>query len=141
MTVASPIKRKPVRPKRTGCLNCKTRRMKCDETRPQCIKCVRSGQQCDGYTPGRPMLDASTATLSGKKTNATIIPLVPGMHGASQLPFDSLEGQYFQSFQTFTTRDLFGFSDSQFWTSTILQECHSDASIRHAVLAMGGLYE
>ncbi|GKT65765.1 C6 finger domain-containing protein [Colletotrichum tofieldiae] len=35
--------------KRTGCQNCKSKRRKCDETRPECIACVRRGIQCSGY--------------------------------------------------------------------------------------------
>ncbi|KZL87285.1 c6 zinc finger domain protein [Colletotrichum incanum] len=35
--------------KRTGCQNCKKKRRKCDETRPECIACVRRGIQCSGY--------------------------------------------------------------------------------------------
>lgn len=35
------------RPKsRTGCLNCKIRRKKCDETRPVCKDCERFGKEC-----------------------------------------------------------------------------------------------
>ncbi|TVY80276.1 NAP1-binding protein [Lachnellula suecica] len=34
---------------KTGCNNCMNRRVKCDETRPQCTKCVRSGRICGGY--------------------------------------------------------------------------------------------
>ncbi|CAE6443246.1 unnamed protein product [Rhizoctonia solani] len=35
---------------RSGCLTCKTRRKKCDETKPFCQRCERSGIQCSGYS-------------------------------------------------------------------------------------------
>ncbi|KAL0934108.1 C6 zinc finger domain protein [Colletotrichum truncatum] len=35
--------------KRTGCQDCKNRRRKCDETRPECSACVRRGIKCSGY--------------------------------------------------------------------------------------------
>lgn len=39
---------------RSGCLNCKRRKRKCDEQRPSCQACVRRGIQCEGYaTPLR----------------------------------------------------------------------------------------
>ncbi|KAH6876546.1 hypothetical protein B0T10DRAFT_497707 [Thelonectria olida] len=39
---------------RGGCVNCKKRKRKCDETRPGCAACARRGIQCDGYaTPLR----------------------------------------------------------------------------------------
>ncbi|KAL4985305.1 fungal-specific transcription factor domain-containing protein [Aspergillus falconensis] len=34
---------------RTGCPRCKQRRIKCDETHPQCIQCTRRGFECPGY--------------------------------------------------------------------------------------------
>lgn len=35
---------------RTGCDNCKKRRVKCDERKPECLRCQRVGVQCSGYT-------------------------------------------------------------------------------------------
>ncbi|KFY11414.1 hypothetical protein V491_07218, partial [Pseudogymnoascus sp. VKM F-3775] len=32
-----------------GCNTCRTRRVKCDNTRPKCQKCVASGRECGGY--------------------------------------------------------------------------------------------
>ncbi|PYI06805.1 hypothetical protein BO78DRAFT_314519 [Aspergillus sclerotiicarbonarius CBS 121057] len=34
---------------RTGCLRCKQRRVKCDETHPHCSQCTRRGFDCPGY--------------------------------------------------------------------------------------------
>ncbi|KAI1342123.1 hypothetical protein F5Y15DRAFT_332525 [Xylariaceae sp. FL0016] len=36
---------------KTGCNNCKQRRIKCDEVRPECTQCVRSKKRCTGYPP------------------------------------------------------------------------------------------
>ncbi|GLA83003.1 hypothetical protein AtubIFM56815_007194 [Aspergillus tubingensis] len=33
----------------TGCQNCRKRRIKCDEARPHCRACVRTGRTCPGY--------------------------------------------------------------------------------------------
>ncbi|KAF2726722.1 hypothetical protein EJ04DRAFT_582514 [Polyplosphaeria fusca] len=34
---------------RNGCLTCKAKRMKCDETKPSCHQCARRGHACGGY--------------------------------------------------------------------------------------------
>ena len=34
---------------RTGCTICKRRRIKCDEAKPECMRCLKSGWQCEGY--------------------------------------------------------------------------------------------
>ncbi|TLS27880.1 hypothetical protein PpBr36_01599 [Pyricularia pennisetigena] len=36
---------------KTGCKNCKLRRIKCDEKRPACTQCTRSKKICTGYPP------------------------------------------------------------------------------------------
>ena len=55
--------------------------------------------------------------------------------------FDAQEGQYFQVFRTHAASELSGYFDSEFWTRTVLQESHSESSIRHAVVALGALYK
>jgi hypothetical protein len=59
---------------------CRTRRVKCDETRPECVRCQKSGRNCDGYAVGvkgppgplaprseSPVLQAHHQSLGGKK--------------------------------------------------------------------------
>lgn len=54
---------------KTGCLNCKQRRIKCDEARPTCHNCVKSKRECNGYPPpprtnGYPQLRIAPKPLS-----------------------------------------------------------------------------
>ncbi|TGO86520.1 hypothetical protein BPOR_0296g00030 [Botrytis porri] len=193
--------RRASRPKvKTGCNNCKNRRVKCDETRPECTKCVRSGRRCDGYPAYNPRNRHASNTLpiAPRPSNAgleshpipphntivtTALPgstalvprntsriinksrsispfspptpsiLTPSTINSIEidseifpsptlgLPFNAKEGQYFQVFRTHTASELSGFFDSEFWTRSVLQESHSEASIRHAVVALGALYK
>ncbi|KAF2267799.1 hypothetical protein CC78DRAFT_530575 [Lojkania enalia] len=34
---------------KSGCRTCKIRKLKCDESRPACHRCISSGHTCDGY--------------------------------------------------------------------------------------------
>lgn len=34
---------------KTGCMTCRRRKKKCDETRPECNNCIRGGFVCNGY--------------------------------------------------------------------------------------------
>ncbi|KAK0752394.1 hypothetical protein B0T18DRAFT_436452 [Schizothecium vesticola] len=173
---AKPRRARTSKPKvKTGCNNCKQRRIKCDEKRPSCANCVRSKKICSGYPPPprsarpfeeiriapKPILVASAPppgreaiqlpprrvqkfqrrnltppqTPSPPRTVATLCkPIIT-------LPFTLQEGLYFQLFQEQTANELSGFFDSGFWSRTVLQECHSEASIRHAVVALGALYK
>lgn len=60
---------------------------------------------------------------------------------ASNLVLTGQDGLYFQLFRTHTAQELSGFFDSVFWTQTVLRECHYEAAIRHAVIALGALYK
>ncbi|KAL4897563.1 C6 zinc finger domain protein [Aspergillus ambiguus] len=54
----------------TGCQNCRARHIKCDESRPHCRACVRTGRSCPGYPhPLDVMLRRQTA-FDRKKRNA-----------------------------------------------------------------------
>lgn len=45
-----PVRKRASKPKvRTGCTTCKIRRVKCDETKPNCKRCTSTGRKCDGY--------------------------------------------------------------------------------------------
>lgn len=49
-----------------GCHNCSKRRIKCDQTKPECEKCLRKGLACPGYGKRYRFTDGIAA--SGKKT-------------------------------------------------------------------------
>lgn len=79
-----PKKRKRVFSNRTktGCHTCRTRKKKCDEAKPTCQNCARSGHTCQGYGPKQPGSKAY-----GTQRNA---PLQMKAHG---LPPKTLTGQ------------------------------------------------
>ncbi|KZM27509.1 sequence-specific DNA binding RNA polymerase II transcription factor [Ascochyta rabiei] len=49
--LATKITRRSHRKSRAGCQNCKTRRIKCDETKPECGNCKRRQVHCDFSKP------------------------------------------------------------------------------------------
>ncbi|KAL2194184.1 hypothetical protein P885DRAFT_43458 [Corynascus similis CBS 632.67] len=64
---------------RTGCLRCKQRRVKCDETRPSCKACVRHGIECSLSTQPPP-------AVSPAATSAAANTPPPGGSAPSPLP-------------------------------------------------------
>lgn len=83
---------------------------------------------------------ATTTTIS---IAANVGGNIPSLlyHPTVSLPFTSQEGLYFQQFRMQTANELSGFFDSGFWSRIVLIECHSEAAIRHAVVALGALYK
>lgn len=46
-----------------ACGVCRERRIKCDETKPTCLKCTRSGRTCSGYAHGLKLRDQTQKTI------------------------------------------------------------------------------
>ncbi|KAF4780699.1 hypothetical protein HER10_EVM0001173 [Colletotrichum scovillei] len=53
--------------KRTGCQNCKKKRRKCDETRPECLACVKKGVKCSGYERPVTFRDVTTRAAESSR--------------------------------------------------------------------------
>jgi hypothetical protein len=62
---------------RFGCRECKIRRVKCDEARPACRRCSKSGRQCSYLTeiPNLPVSPTSTGTSSSTTSTQKTGPL------------------------------------------------------------------
>jgi len=155
---------------KTGCSNCKKRRIKCDEKRPACTQCVRSKKDCTGYPPParlsslvniqpRPLAPSTTSLRPVTKSIRIEQKPLPSVAFGTMTPpqtppqftllYECLsttnltndEGLYFQLFRERTASELSGFFDSSFWTRSVLQECHSQDAVRYSVIALGALYK
>ncbi|EXM14709.1 Zn(2)-C6 fungal-type DNA-binding domain [Fusarium oxysporum f. sp. vasinfectum] len=105
---------------KTGCRTCKARKIKCDEAKPSCKRCVSSRRVCGGYQ--------GTASLTCYRPN--------------QLSArDQKEGRAFQFFTEMVGPVLAGPTDSYFWTHLVMQFSHFEPTMRHAVLSISSLYE
>ncbi|KAL2067285.1 hypothetical protein VTL71DRAFT_1709 [Oculimacula yallundae] len=113
---------------KSGCVTCKARRVKCDETKPQCLRCQKFGRDCDGYAP-------EPAQTRG------LIQLQPRIPSGPSVAIHTTENEhrYFQMFVNHTAHELSGFYDPTFWTKLVLQESHTIPAVRHSVIALGAL--
>lgn len=102
---------------RTGCLTCKKRRLKCDEGKPACRRCLTFGVSCDGYKPlsaaqernlpkgsklllprqSAPPRPCSTASdSSSSRGDSMSMKIFPQVSPETQLPSPSFEPFIFQ---------------------------------------------
>ena len=107
----------------------RARRVKCDEGKPTCSNCDRTGRKCDGYGP-RPSQQAQG-----------LVPSNPNASLGVTLPGTSIERRHFNYFQHRTASDLAGHFNSGFWSQLVPQVSHCEPAVRHAVLALGSLHE
>ncbi|TGO26611.1 hypothetical protein BPAE_0056g00320 [Botrytis paeoniae] len=142
--MATIARKKAWRPKsKTGCLTCRIRRVKCGEEKPGCFRCTKTGRKCDGYDQDRPEILSPPLERRDSAVSSPITSPIPSIveMPSPVIEWDEEERRSFNFFITKTAPELAGNFDSRFWTSLILQRCHSDPPIRHAVIALGAFNE
>ncbi|KAF1976401.1 hypothetical protein BU23DRAFT_47639 [Bimuria novae-zelandiae CBS 107.79] len=116
---------------RTGCKTCKIRRVKCDEEKPHCKRCTSTGRKCDGYSTSPP----SNRTIVFSVAQSSAIQRSVGSPLTGDKDLHYLEFYHHCAAPSMST-DSF---DKDFWTQSCLQMAQSEASVRHALIAIGYL--
>src|SRR4051812_17128273 len=120
----------------------RTRKVKCDEGRPACYRCVSTGRTCDGYgiwggggttnSHHKPFTPPDTPLDQKQTAQCTIVagPLTPSPDAKD----------YFDWFKCRTALKLPGtFRASGFWTTLLFQASFSEPAVLHAVLALSSV--
>ncbi|TVY83580.1 Arginine metabolism regulation protein II [Lachnellula suecica] len=125
-------KRRSLPKVKTGCISCKTRRVKCDEGKPHCRRCIQFGVACGGY----PYL---FLTNSKKRLNpVSIIPQNKLYLAPTKCIFlNEEEYRYFEVFSTKTAAEILPLFVTDNFRQVLLQACEISPSIRHVVVALG----
>ncbi|KAF4872331.1 Aspercryptin biosynthesis cluster-specific transcription regulator atnN [Colletotrichum siamense] len=132
----------PISRVKSGCKTCKIRRVKCDEERPACHRCLSTGRTCDGYGiwgggGGRRFPTSSHASHS--LTQPSSISRHNTRAGALSLSHD--EHRQFEWFSHRTTGKLPGvFTCALFWETLVLQASSTEPAVLYAVLALGAAH-
>ncbi|KAI4168530.1 MAG: hypothetical protein LQ348_007469 [Seirophora lacunosa] len=126
---------------KTGCVTCKIRHIKCDETKPECKKCTNTGRQCDGYAPKKGSPAGATRQQddptywSAACDDSTLSLVAPTYWNGT---VDEFRG--FDYFRIQTSDDL-AYSFNSSMDELVLQTSHHHDAIRHAAIALGSLGE
>ncbi|KAL2758395.1 hypothetical protein ACRALDRAFT_1075011 [Sodiomyces alcalophilus JCM 7366] len=138
---------------RTGCVTCKRRRVKCDETKPFCMNCLRTRGVCEGYVikprkprskPGQKLSSTTDSTLvhSQQSRRAQSPPVVMLEPDLNSIDFaDDLSVMYFGEFLQFLRVSLGGRGalNAKLWKTTMPQMARTNTTLRHAAIAIGAL--
>lgn len=141
------------------------RRVRCDEQKPACNRCVSTGRKCDGYVTDPSHLapypryapssstsstiairSAFTSTSSPDSSSASYrgSPLVSNAAADLRLQFlqcDPAQTRSFRYFLTVAAPAIAGTFNTSFWTEEIPRACHEDPAIWHAIVSLGTVYE
>ncbi|KAI0411009.1 hypothetical protein F5X98DRAFT_71010 [Xylaria grammica] len=128
---------------RTGCLTCRKRHVKCDETRPSCDKCTRAGWKCDGYALS--LQPRPSRKAGGKATVAKASSGGPELSIASyaipfRIPGAQKDRQMLHYFCVQGSDDIAGYVRSEFWSNAVLQQSHQEPVVRQALVALSSLH-
>ncbi|KAK7751556.1 hypothetical protein SLS62_006506 [Diatrype stigma] len=138
-----------------GCRTCKIRKVKCDEGRPACHRCVSTGRVCDGYgvwggggngygTSSRWTAAAEHGTSPAGNSSslrprptASVCTSIGSAIGITS----SEENASFEWFVVRAIKKLPGSFGSAFWDTLIFQAVASERAVLHAVLALSSTHQ
>ncbi|KAL8391797.1 hypothetical protein RB595_002124 [Gaeumannomyces hyphopodioides] len=137
---------------RTGCKTCKRRHVKCDETKPACLRCVKWQGFCEGYehlagpaagnggaTPGskqrRPKKDVVAASTTTQDRSVVVWQPTEHQGMFAQDP-DKIYFDHWLQLSDILDGSWFG---SNLWARTIPQLSRTDPTLRYASMAIGAL--
>ncbi|KAH7336354.1 hypothetical protein BKA65DRAFT_32566 [Rhexocercosporidium sp. MPI-PUGE-AT-0058] len=133
-------RRRAKKPKvKTGCVTCKIRRVKCDETRPQCLRCQKFGEgYCDGYEPAQVESIQNRPAINRSATSAVIQNSTPKREPVIRV-FRSQDEFCCFRFYCEEVAPQLSSSNRSIWHQLLLQAGQSQPFIRHAIIAIGAL--
>ncbi|KAK1506753.1 hypothetical protein CTAM01_03085 [Colletotrichum tamarilloi] len=146
------LSRTSTRKVRTGCITCKKRHIKCDESKPHCGNCLQTRGHCEGYLPDQKKNKKSSgpAELCWDSTQA-IIPRVSAVAVASptaqtKLHINTVDFRddhsmsYFQEFVGLVRGPwMRAASTGDLWEVMLPQLSRNNGTLRSAAMAIGAL--
>ncbi|KAN0112457.1 hypothetical protein V8E51_005408 [Hyaloscypha variabilis] len=126
---------------KSGCRTCKIRRVKCDECRPACHKCVSTGRTCDGYGIWGGGGKATGCQSIGPQKLEDFHAIPPHNGPSLSLTETPEETDYFEWFRFRTVTKFPGLFASSFWDAMILQASSNEPAVWHAVLALSSAHK
>ncbi|KAK5943451.1 hypothetical protein PMZ80_004458 [Knufia obscura] len=122
---------------KTGCLTCKARKVKCDEAKPVCRRCVAADRVCQGYDDVFVSTQISSAEYARNRING-LLGLQTPPRTPSPVHGDARALQYYR---VKVANILGGAVDTEFWTTSVLQLSEAEPAIQQALFAVSDLWE
>lgn len=116
------------------------RKIKCDEGRPACQRCVSTGRSCDGYGIWDSTADAANfPNPSALSKDSNVI--LRGLPYVSVLTKSTDETHYFEWFKCRALKKLPGAFILNFWNTLIFQASLDEPAVWHAVLTLSSVHK
>ncbi|KJR87708.1 uncharacterized protein SPSK_07171 [Sporothrix schenckii 1099-18] len=138
---------------KTGCRTCKLRKVKCDEGRPACSRCVSTGRTCEGYGIWGGGNKAATASVSPaalmlamgqRQRQAAQSPpwpsIPPPLLNGTVAPLSAQECNWLDWFRWRTAVKLRGAFSMAFWDVLVIRASLEEPAVLHAALALSTVH-
>ncbi|CEJ91508.1 hypothetical protein VHEMI07212 [[Torrubiella] hemipterigena] len=115
---------------RTGCMTCRRRRLKCDEAKPSCRRCIINRFECTySYTESR---NQHRLVMLLPQPSAAVAPL--------QKQPESADLETFHVFKEYALSHCSDLFDEEFWRVFMLQAAQRYPAVWHAAMAIGSAH-
>lgn len=108
----------------------RVRKVKCDEAKPSCLRCLKTGRKCEGYPElNRLLHQAASQSLVMARS-------------PQSLEFESpASGRAFDYYRSQSAPILGNIMDSEFWGGLVMRLSISEPIVKHAILSLSSLHE
>jgi hypothetical protein len=123
------------------------RRLKCDELKPICSRCLKFGSGHGCAYALKEILPTKKLHPLHPRPRKGIVPIYPQrsllsiQNPSASVSGDPEERRYFELFREKVAYVVCGYFETPFWTRFIPQICHHEPAIRHEVIALSALYK
>lgn len=119
------------------------RKVKCDEARPSCERCVKAGRICDGYRDQQPATARGMTLAIRSARRASRTPTPDSVHVSLPSWMATADPRETLAFDFYIRRVapvLAGEFDSHFWAGLVPRLCQAEPAVRHAVFSLGAVF-
>ncbi|KAJ5999277.1 hypothetical protein N7451_007087 [Penicillium sp. IBT 35674x] len=114
---------------RSGCKTCKTRKVKCGEEKPSCLRCSSTGRKCE-YGSTR-----TSSVLFAQNTASPSCSLLASPNSSCH------ERRAFAYYVQHASKGLSAGMNLDFWTKVTPQICRTEPAVWDAIISISVLYE
>lgn len=117
----------------------RARKVKCDETKPECRRCTSTGRKCEGY----PALPTGQAAYSWADLLSlqNVAPIITRRNPSAICTSNDMEARALDFFRAQVAPVLSQHSSKQFWNILVSQVGQQEPAVRHALVCIGSVYE
>ncbi|KAF2724908.1 hypothetical protein K431DRAFT_336390 [Polychaeton citri CBS 116435] len=119
---------------KSGCKTCKSRKVKCDESRPACNRCISTGRVCEGYG----IWGGGGNLYSSRPVKEACMLLRQPPSLASLISPSGIA--YLEWFKCRVAPKIPGSFLSRFWDTLVLQASSDEPAVLHAILALSSVH-